>query len=110
MFYDIDWNVNYNSNSNKTFTTLTNRLTALVYYNDNNIMLLYAYIMHQKKDKSNHREVSLKSITKFHPDRHTRKWVNKNMVKSWKTVAHVIKVYIHSTNRKKESTRMSDEY
>ena len=28
-----------------------------------------------------HREVSLKSITKFRPDRQTRKRVNKNMVK-----------------------------
>ena len=27
-----------------------------------------------------HRQVSLKSITKFHPDRYTRKRVNKNMV------------------------------
>ena len=29
-----------------------------------------------------HQEVSLKSITKFHSDRHTRKRVNKNMVKN----------------------------
>ena len=37
--------------------------------------------MHQLSTAA-HREDSLKSITKFLPDRHTRKRVNKNMVKN----------------------------
>ena len=44
--------------------------------------LSFTFDLFSKFQVSSLPEVSLKSIPKFHPDRHTRKRVNKNMVKN----------------------------